>query len=78
MQRAAKHIMLSQIWFYTFLAVCFVLVPRNGTISYYGNLKRTIIPYAGGRLSALAVRFLPVRAITYIVARVARPKEARA
>jgi uncharacterized protein len=39
--------------------------------------KRTIIPYMGGKLSAFAVRFLPVRAITYVVAKVARPKEAR-
>jgi short-subunit dehydrogenase len=38
--------------------------------------KRKIIPYFGGRATAFAVRFLPVGWITYIVARVARPKKA--
>ena len=37
--------------------------------------KRTVIPYFGGRASALGVRFLPVRMITYLVAKVARPKQ---
>jgi hypothetical protein len=36
--------------------------------------KRTLIPYAGGRFTALMVRFLPVRLITYFVERGARPK----
>ena len=35
--------------------------------------KRTIIPYFGGRFTALLVRFLPVGLITYFVARMARP-----
>jgi short-subunit dehydrogenase len=38
--------------------------------------KRTVIPYLGGKLSAMGVRFLPVRAITYLVAKLARPKDA--
>ena len=37
--------------------------------------KRTVIPYAGGRLSALLVRALPVSLITYVVERAARPRE---
>jgi short-subunit dehydrogenase len=36
--------------------------------------KRTIIPYFGGRATAFLVRFLPAGLITYIVAKVARPK----
>jgi short-subunit dehydrogenase len=36
--------------------------------------QRTIIPYLGGKLSALAVRFLPVSLITGIMAKVLRPK----
>lgn len=35
--------------------------------------KRTIVPYFGGRFTAVLVRFLPVGLITYFVARVARP-----
>jgi uncharacterized protein len=35
--------------------------------------KRTIIPYFGGRFTALMVRFLPVGLITYFVAKQARP-----
>ena len=35
--------------------------------------KRTIVPYFGGRFTAMLVRFLPVGLITYFVARVARP-----
>jgi short-subunit dehydrogenase len=35
--------------------------------------KRTVVPYFGGRASALLVRFLPVGWITYLVARWARP-----
>ena len=38
--------------------------------------KRTIIPYLGGKMSAIGVRFLPTSLITWIVARVARPKVA--
>jgi short-subunit dehydrogenase len=34
--------------------------------------KRTIIPYFGGRLSALAVRFMPTSLITWVIAKVAR------
>ena len=36
--------------------------------------KRTIVPYFGGRATAFMVRFLPVGLITYMVARMARPK----
>lgn len=36
--------------------------------------KRTVIPYFSGRLSALLVRVLPVRLITYFIARIVRPK----
>jgi len=35
--------------------------------------QRTIVPYFGGRLTALLVRFLPVGWITYFVERAARP-----
>jgi uncharacterized protein len=35
--------------------------------------QRTIVPYFGGRFTALLVRFLPVGLITYFVARMARP-----
>jgi uncharacterized protein len=35
--------------------------------------KRTIIPYFGGRFTALLVRFLPVGLITYFIAKQARP-----
>ncbi len=35
--------------------------------------QRTIIPYFSGRVTALLVRFLPVRLITYFVERAARP-----
>jgi hypothetical protein len=37
--------------------------------------QRTVIPYFGGRLSALLVRLVPTRVITWIVARAARPKD---
>jgi short-subunit dehydrogenase len=37
--------------------------------------RRTVIPYAGGRLSALLVRILPVSLITQVVERAARPRE---
>jgi short-subunit dehydrogenase len=36
--------------------------------------KRTIIPYFGGRATAMLVRILPVRLITYFIAKIARPK----
>jgi len=36
--------------------------------------QRTIIPYFGGRFTALLVRLLPVGLITYFVAKAARPK----
>lgn len=36
--------------------------------------KRTIIPYFGGKVTAFAVRFLPVGLITGMVAKMARPK----
>jgi len=36
--------------------------------------KRTIIPYFGGWATAFLVRFVPVGLITYMVARMARPK----
>ena len=36
--------------------------------------KRTIIPYFNGSATAFMTRFLPVRFITYIVAKVLRPK----
>ncbi len=36
--------------------------------------KRTVVPYFAGKASALLVRALPVRVITALVARVARPK----
>ncbi len=36
--------------------------------------KRTIVPYFTGRLTAFAVRLLPVGLITYFVAKAARPK----
>ena len=35
--------------------------------------KRTIVPYFGGSLSAVMVRFVPVGLITYLVAKVMRP-----
>jgi uncharacterized protein len=35
--------------------------------------KRTIVPYFGGRFTALMVRFLLVGLITYFVAKAARP-----
>jgi uncharacterized protein len=35
--------------------------------------KRTIVPYFGGRFTALLVRFVPVGLITYFVAKAARP-----
>jgi short-subunit dehydrogenase len=35
--------------------------------------KRVLIPYFGGRVIALMVRLLPVRLITYSVAKMARP-----
>jgi short-subunit dehydrogenase len=35
--------------------------------------KRTIIPYFGGRASAMAVRFLPVGLITHFMAKMLRP-----
>jgi len=38
------------------------------------NGQRTIIPNFSGRLSAIMVRLLPVSAITWLVAKVARPK----
>lgn len=37
--------------------------------------KRTIIPYFAGRVSALMVRLLPVRAITFAVAKAMRPRK---
>jgi uncharacterized protein len=37
--------------------------------------KRTIIPYFGGRMTALLVRLLPVGLITYFIAKQARPKQ---
>lgn len=37
--------------------------------------KRTIVPYFAGRFTAFLVRFLPVRLITYFVAKAARPKK---
>jgi short-subunit dehydrogenase len=36
--------------------------------------QRTIVPYFGGKFSAFMVRFLPVRLITYMVEKAARPK----
>jgi short-subunit dehydrogenase len=36
--------------------------------------QRTIVPYLGGRITAFAVRFLPVSLITYFVEKSARPK----
>ena len=36
--------------------------------------RRTVIPYAGGRMSALLVRALPVSLITHVVERAARPR----
>jgi uncharacterized protein len=36
--------------------------------------KRTIVPYFNGRATAFLTRFLPVGLITYIVAKVLRPK----
>ena len=40
--------------------------------------QRTVIPHLNGRLTAFAVRFLPVRWITYFVDRAARPSLPRA
>jgi short-subunit dehydrogenase len=37
--------------------------------------KRTLIPYFGGKFTAFMVRLLPVRAVTGVVARMARPQE---
>jgi len=42
-------------------------------IAALANGKRTVIPYLGGRLTAFMVRFLPVRLITFLVERSARP-----
>lgn len=49
------------------------VVARRGIAALAGG-KRTIIPYFGGRASAMLVRFLPVGLITAVVAKVARPK----
>src|ERR1700691_5258518 len=38
--------------------------------------QRTIVPYFGGRFTALLVRFLPVGLITYMIEKKARPKPA--
>jgi uncharacterized protein len=37
--------------------------------------KRTIIPYATGRMTAFLVRFVPVQVITHFVEKIARPKD---
>ena len=37
--------------------------------------KRTVIPNLAGRSTAIAVRFLPTRLITYMVERLARPRQ---
>jgi short-subunit dehydrogenase len=42
-------------------------------VSALARGQRTIIPYFSGRLTALLVRFLPVRLITYFVEKAARP-----
>jgi hypothetical protein len=36
--------------------------------------QRTIIPYFGGRVTALLVRFLPVGLITYFIEKFSRPE----
>jgi short-subunit dehydrogenase len=38
--------------------------------------QRTIVPYFGGKFTALMVRFLPTGLITYMVEKKARPKPA--
>jgi short-subunit dehydrogenase len=48
-------------------------VARRG-LEALASGKRTIIPYFGGRATAMMVRFLPVGLITYYVAKMARPK----
>jgi short-subunit dehydrogenase len=35
--------------------------------------RRTIVPYFGGRFTALLVRFLPVGLITHFIEKAARP-----
>lgn len=37
--------------------------------------KRTVVPHASGRVTAFAVRFLPVRLVTWFVERAARPAQ---
>ncbi|MDE3063289.1 MAG: SDR family oxidoreductase [Acidobacteriota bacterium] len=48
-------------------------VARQG-VEAMARGKRTVIPYFGGRFTALLVRALPVSLITYAVERAARPK----
>jgi len=43
-------------------------------ISALARGQRTIIPYFGGRFTALLIRFLPVGLITYFIEKMARPK----
>jgi short-subunit dehydrogenase len=49
-------------------------VARRG-VHALASGKRTVIPYFAGWITAQLVRFLPVGSITYLVAKVARPKE---
>jgi len=42
-------------------------------VSALARGQRTVIPYFTGRLTALLVRFIPVRLITHFVERAARP-----
>jgi short-subunit dehydrogenase len=48
-------------------------VARQG-VEAMARGKRTVIPYFGGRFTALLVRALPVSLITFVVERAARPK----
>lgn len=48
-------------------------VARSAVTALAGG-RRTVIPNAAGRISAFAVRFLPVTLITNTIERIARPK----
>jgi short-subunit dehydrogenase len=48
-------------------------VARRGIVALASG-RRTIVPYVAGKVSALLVRFLPVRLITAVIAKVARPR----
>ncbi|HUD08056.1 MAG TPA: hypothetical protein VMQ52_03195 [Candidatus Saccharimonadales bacterium] len=46
--KAFRYIFLSQCVLVVGLAICYLIYPHNVNISYLGNLRETIIPYALG------------------------------